>query len=170
MQGAARALSTAAVVIHALAVLVAGAWIGARSRWRGRLLVNAAIVFAFAITWLAARTTPSPSAVEAMLRATLPAAIGSPPPYLVGSVAAFLLPCSIFLAAIALLDRSAPASVVASLSLALLSQGAFDVPLHALLVTASAEWAMLAMTEPAYLRFGVQQPMSGAARSPAPMT
>lgn len=155
MHGAARIFATAAVLAHALSVLVAGAWLGTRSRWRGRILANVAILCAFVVTWLAARTTDAPSALEAILRATVPASIGSPAPLLVGSVAAFLLPWSVLLAAIALLERSESRTVTAALALAVLSQGAFDVPLHALLVTASAQWAMLAMTPPAYLRGGV---------------
>jgi len=43
--------------------------------------------------------------------------------------------------------QPAQPAVVATLALALLSHGAFDVPLHALLVTAAAQWAMLAMAD-----------------------
>lgn len=142
----ARGFASAAVALHALAALVAAAWIGTRSRWRGRVLANAAIFIALGATWLASRTTDSPSAIEAVLRASLPAAAGiAPPHHLLGSIAAFLVPASILLAAAAVLQPAQPA-LVAPLALALLSHGAFDVPLHALLVTASAQWAMLATT------------------------
>jgi hypothetical protein len=143
----ARGLATAAVGLQAVATLLAAAWIGTRSKWRGRILANLAILVAFGITWLAARTTDSASTIESILRTALPAAAGMPPPYLLQSIAAFLVPASILLAGAALLQpRQSPAIVVA-LALALLSNGAFDVPLHALLITTSAEWAMLAMAD-----------------------
>ncbi|MBX3207444.1 MAG: hypothetical protein KF764_20520 [Labilithrix sp.] len=143
----ARGFATAAISLQAIASLLAAAWIGTRSKWRGRVLANLAIVLAFGITWLAARASDSPSSVEAVLRATLPGAAGLPSPYLLGSIGAFLVPASLLLATVALLQRAEAPAVVASLALALLSHGAFDVPLHALLVTASAQWAMLAMTD-----------------------
>ncbi|MBX3217711.1 MAG: hypothetical protein KF850_37240 [Labilithrix sp.] len=153
----ARGFTTAAVGLQAVAALLAAAWIGTRSKVRGRVLANLAIVLAFGITWLAARSSDSPSSLEAILRATLPSAAGLPSPYLLGSIGAFLVPASLLLACVALLQPAESPAVVASLALALLSHGAFDVPLHALLVTASAQWAMLAMSDQ---RFGVQQPMS----------
>lgn len=144
----ARGFSTAAVTLQAIAVLLAAAWIGTRSKWRGRLLSNLSILIAFGITWLAARASDQASSIEAILRATLPhASAGLPSPYVLGSIGAFLVPASILLAGVALLQRSQSSAVLASLALALLSHGAFDVPLHALLVTASAQWAMLAMTD-----------------------
>jgi hypothetical protein len=143
----ARGFATAAVALQAIGALFAAAWIGTRSKWRGRILANVAILLAFAITWLAARASDSPSTLEALLHASLPSAAGLPPPYLLGSIAAFLVPASILLASVALVQPAQPAAVVASLALVLLSNGAFDVPLQALLVTASAQWAMLAMTD-----------------------
>lgn len=143
----ARGLATVAVALQAIAALLAAAWIGTRSRWRGRILANLAILVALGITWLAARTTESTSTLEAILRTSLPAAGGMPPPYVLQAIGAFLVPASILLAAAALLQpRQSPALVV-PLALALLSHGAFDIPLHALLITASAEWAMLAMAD-----------------------
>lgn len=143
----ARGLATAAVTIQGAAMLLAAAWIGTRSRWRGRILANGAIIAAFAITWVAGRSSDAPSAVEAVLRTSLPAAAGLPAPYLLGSIAAFLVPASILLAAVALVQPAHSPSVVAALALALLSHGAFDVPLQALLATASAGWALLAMSD-----------------------
>ncbi len=142
----ARGFATAATALQALAVLVATAWVGTRSKWRGRILANVAILGAFGITWLAARSSPSPSAIEAVLRTSLPAAAGVPTPYLLQSIAAFLVPASILLAGAALLQPSRSA-VTCALAFALLSHGAYDVPLHALLVTTSAQWAMLAMAD-----------------------
>jgi len=164
MQELARALATAAVGLHAVAVLLSAAWIGTRSKWRGRILANLAVVLAFGLTWLGARGSDEPSTFEAILRASLPLAAGLPAPFLLGSIAAFLVPASILLAAAALVQPGASAKIAAPLALALLSGAAFDVPLQALLVTVSAQWLMLAMTEatPARQRFGVQQPMSAA--------
>lgn len=143
----ARGFSTVAVALQAIALLLAAAWIGTRSKWRGRLLSNLAILLAFGITWLAARASDEASSIEAILRATLPHAAGLPAPYALGSIGAFLVPASILLAGVALLQRSQSPAVVAPLALALLSHGAFDVPLHALLVITSAQWAMLATTD-----------------------
>src|SRR5690606_32580144 len=95
---AARAFSTAAVVGEGFAVLLAAAWIGTRSRFRGRLLANVAILAAFGVTWLASRSSDSMGTVELILRQTLPAQIGFPSPFALGAIAAFLLPASIFLA------------------------------------------------------------------------
>lgn len=139
----AHVIATIAVVLEGFATLVAAAWIGTRSRWRGRFLANLAILAAFAITWLAAKNSVEPGVIEIMLRSTLPTAGGVAGPYL-GSIAAFLVPAGVLLACVAL-ALGEPAAVVAPLVLALLSNGAFDVPLQALLVAAAAQWAMLAV-------------------------
>jgi len=164
----ARGFSTAAVALQAIAALLAAAWIGTRAtvsdaqaraatrgasamsplaRWRGRILANAAILLAFVITWLGARNSDSPSTFEAILRTSLPAAVGLPAPFLLESISAFLVPASILLACAALLQPKQSPAVVAPLALALLSNGAFDIPIHALLITTAAQWAMLGMNE-----------------------
>jgi len=144
----ARGLSTAAVAIQALATLLAAAWLGTRSKWRGRMLANGAIVLAFVITYLAARETEAPpSTVEAVLRGSLAQAAGVPSPYALASIAAFLVPASILLGGVALLQRGQPAAVVSALALVLVSQGAFDVPLQALAAVAATQWALLAMVD-----------------------
>jgi hypothetical protein len=142
-----RAFSTFAVVLQALATLLIAAWLGTRSKLRGRILANGAIVLAFLFTWLANRNGDSPSTIEAILRSSLMSAAGVPSPFLVGSIAEFLVPASILLAAAMVAERSQPRAIVTALALALLSNGAFDVPLQALLVTTAAQWAMLAQTE-----------------------
>jgi len=145
---AGRTVATLTVAIQAFATLLAAAWLGTRSRWRGRMLANAAIVVAFAITYLAARDGgDTPSALEAVLRGSLSQASGLPVPYALGSIAAFLVPATILLALVAIVQRAQPLAVLAAIGLALLSQGAFDVPLHALAITAASQWAMLAMTD-----------------------
>ena len=148
LYNAGRGLATAAVVVQALAALLAAAWLGTRSRVRGRFLANGAIVLAFAITYLAARDSgDTPSALEAVLRGSLSQAAGVPLPYGLSSIAAFLVPATILLALVAVVQRAHPPAVLAALALALLSSGAFDVPLHALALTAAAQWAMLAMAD-----------------------
>ena len=158
----ARAFSTGAVALQAFAALLAAAWVGTRSKWRGRILANVAVLVAFGLTWLAARNGPDPTTFEAILRSSLPHAIAVPEPFLLGPIGAFLVPATILLAGVALLQPRQPPPIVAALALALLSGGSFDVPLHALLATASAQWILLAMSdarEPGQ-RLGVQQPTS----------
>lgn len=145
----ARALSTAAVVLQALATLLAATWIGTRSRWRGRALANGAILFAFFITYLAARETEAPpGAIEAVLRGSLSQATAVPAPYVPLGIAAFFLPASLILAGVTLLQRPQPMAILAATSLALISLGQLDVPLQSLAVTAAAHWGLLAMADP----------------------
>ncbi len=97
-----------------------------------------------------------------MLRTSLPyAASITPQPYFLGSIAAFLVPATIFLAGVVLALREESPLVVTPLALALLSNGIFDVPMHAMLATAGAQWALLALSQPQRpQRSGVQQPIS----------
>lgn len=143
-----RALGVFAVVVQALAALVAAAWLGTRDRWRGRILANLAIILAFVVTYLAARETDgAPLAPFAVLRTSLGHAAGASLPWGIGAIAQFLVPASILLAADSLIQRAQPKAVVVSLALALLSHGAFDVPLQSLAVIASAQWVLLAMAD-----------------------
>lgn len=144
MLDVARGVATVGVMFHVLGALLAAAWIGTRSKWRGRILANGAILVAFGLTWLAARTDSEPTAFEAVLRTTLPGALGLPAPFFFGATSAFLLPASILLAAVALLQRAQPVAIAAALALTLLSGGALDVPIQALLVTAGAQWLLFA--------------------------
>jgi hypothetical protein len=142
-----RGLATVAIAVQALAALLAAAWLDTRSRVRGRLLANAAVIVAFGITYLAARDGgDTPSELEAVLRGSLSQAAGFPVPYGLASIAAFLVPATILLALVSVAQKAQPA-VVAALGLALLSHGAFDVPIQALAVTAAAQWLMLAMVD-----------------------
>jgi hypothetical protein len=144
-----RGLATFAVVVQMLATLLAAAWLGTRSRWRGRVLANGAIVLAFVITYFAARVgSDTPSTLEAVLHGSLSQAAGVRLPYEgLTRIAEFLVPATILLSLVAVVQRAVPPAVLAALALGLLSQGAFDVPLHALAVTAAAQWAMLAMVD-----------------------
>lgn len=153
-----RVVGAFAVVLHALAVLVAATWVGTRDRaqggasagrgWRGRVLANAAIILGFVVTYLAARETEgAPLATFAVLRTALAHAPGASLPWGIGAIAQFLVPASVLLAVAALVSGARTKAVVVSLSLALLSSGAFDVPLQSLAIVASAEWALLAMAD-----------------------
>ncbi|MDB4946876.1 MAG: hypothetical protein JWP97_6410 [Labilithrix sp.] len=146
----ARALATIAVIVQALATLAAAAWLGTRSAVRGRLLANGAIVVAFALTYLAAHDPgdATPSTVQAVLHASLAQAPNLPLAVQLASIAAFLVPATILLALVAVVQRASTPAVLGVLALALLSQGATDVPLQALCIAAAAVWGILAMADP----------------------
>ncbi len=168
---AGRGVATLTIAIQAFATLLAAAWLGTRSRWRGRMLANAAIVVAFAITYLAARESgDTPSTVEAVLHGSLSQSSGLPVPYALTSIAAFLVPATILLALVALVQRAQPLAVLAAIGLALLSHGAFDVPLQALAIAAASQWAMLAMVDDRSLWTAMvqQRVQQGTATAPRP--
>lgn len=150
-----RGLVTGAVVLEGIAVLVAAAWIGIAGGLRGRLLANLALLAGVVVTWLAARGGgPAASSLELMLRGAVLPLVSMPALYALTPVAAFLVSASLLLALAALAVRAARTSsgsftalVPASFALALLSRGAFDVPLQALAAIAGALWAVLAMDE-----------------------
>lgn len=142
-------LAGAAVVAFALATLLAAAWIGTRSPWRGRLLANVAIGLALALTYLAARETNGErSAFEAILRASLLHATAGALPSTLITIAAFLQPASILLALVVLLQKAPPPAVKAVFAFALLSGGGFDVPLQAMAIAAASVWLLLATANP----------------------
>lgn len=143
----AQVIATFGVLLHAGATLLAGAWLGSRAGWRARVLANAAIVLAFAATWLAGRKSDSASMLELVLRNALGSAVGVPSPFGVGPVAVFLLPACVLLAAVALIERARGPVLLASLALALLAHGSYDVPLQALSAIVAATWTMLASTD-----------------------
>ncbi len=153
MYNVAIVVAALAVVIHALAAVLAAAWLGTRSLWRGRVLANVGLVLAFAVTYFAARETDGATAstsIESVLRASMTSlgqSGGLALPYGISSIAMFLTPASIALATVALVQRAQPPAVLVPLALALLSHGSVDVPLQALAVAASAQWAMLALAD-----------------------
>lgn len=145
---AGRAFATCAVIAQVLSRVLAAAWLGTRSPWRGRALANGAVILAFAITYFALRDTGEPpSTTAAVLRGSLSQISGVPLPSSLASIAAFLVPATILLTLVAVVQRTQPPAVLAALGLTLLSSGSLDVPLHALAVTAAAQWAMLAMVD-----------------------
>jgi hypothetical protein len=140
-----------AVVAQGAALLFAAAWLATRSLWRGRVLANAAVIASFALTYLAVRGGGGgpESEVLAALRNALAqtASAALPLPYGFATIAAFLMPASVLLAVVALVQRPQPATLLVPLALALVSNGTFDVPLQALAAVAATAWLMLGMTD-----------------------
>lgn len=148
MYQAGRWCGTGAVVTHMLGTLIAAAWLATRSRFRGRLLANVAVILAFAITYIAARETEAPETEAlAILRTSLIQAASNSLSFGMSAIAAFLLPVSLLLAIVALLQTKQPVALTVAFALALISQGAFDVPMQALAITAAAQWTLLAMVD-----------------------
>lgn len=143
----ARGIATAAVSFQAAGAMIAAAWIGTRSPWRGRVLANAAVIGAFVITFWASRADTSVTSAQGVLRATLSNAAGVPLPFGLAPIASFLAPASVLLAAASIAQRSSQPAALAVAALALLSHGAFDVPLQALAAIAASQWAVLAMAD-----------------------
>ncbi|MCA9588489.1 MAG: hypothetical protein KC657_24400 [Myxococcales bacterium] len=162
MYDGARAVATAAVTFQAAAAMLAAAWIGTRSPWRGRVLANVAVIGAFAITYWAARADAHQSSAQGVLRATLSNAAGVPLPFVLAPIASFLAPASALLAASALAQRVTQPATLAAVALALLSNGSYDVPLQALAAIAASQWAVLAMAD----RHGMWASLSAGRRAP----
>lgn len=143
-----RTLGAVSVVVQVMALLLASIWLSSRSLLRGRILANLALVTAFALTWLAARENEgAPLPLVAMLRSSLVQAASTTPIPGIATVAAFLVPASLLLAAVALVQKIVPKAILVALSLALVSAGSLDVPLQALAATAASQWLLLAMAD-----------------------
>ncbi len=136
-----RLIGIAGVVIRTVGVVLAATWLATRSRWRDRLLVNAAFLLAFATTYVVVHDENAPSvAAIATLRGSL---LRSPELALAfdgAPVAVFLVLVTVLLAIVAVFQKT---TVSRALSFVLLSGAAFDVPLHALAITAAAQWLLL---------------------------
>jgi hypothetical protein len=81
---------------------------------------------------------------ESIAHSALADAAGVPPPFRVDAFATFLVAASLFLALVAAAQTRQVTAVVAAMTLALVSRGAFDVPLRALCAVTSAQWLALA--------------------------
>jgi hypothetical protein len=143
-----RGLATAAVLFEASGQLVAVMWIWTRSRIAGQLGVAAALVATVAIV-LGVRSGMHSGAApwESVLHTALADAAGVPSPYAFEPLAVFLVPASLLLALVAASQPKQVAAVVATISLALVSRGAFDAPLRALCAVVAAQWAALACVD-----------------------
>lgn len=147
-------VSSAAVVVEALGLMAAAAWLGTRGRWAGQLVSALALAAAFGVVWAAAHgATAGAPAWQLMLHASLAnAAPGIPPPWALGTVAAFLSVVSVTLAFGVALQPGVPGFVAGTLALALLARGAFDVPLRALAVCTAATWVLVTMSDERAMR------------------
>jgi hypothetical protein len=143
-----RGLATAAVLFEASGQLVAVMWIWTRSRVAGQLGVAAALVATVAIV-LGVRSGMHSGAApwQSVLHTALADAAGVPSPYAFEPLAVFLVPASLLLALVAAAQPNQVAAVVATISLALVSRGAFDAPLRALCAVVAAQWAALACAD-----------------------
>lgn len=149
LYNASRALSTAGFVLEGLAQIIGAAWLGARGRWAGRILSNLAVAGAFVLTWGAARGMyPGAALWQSVLHSALADAPGVPAPYAISAVATFLVCSAILLALVAAVQPGQVVAVVAALSFALVSRGAFDAPLRALAISVAGHWLLLARADP----------------------
>jgi hypothetical protein len=139
-----RGLATAGVLLEGAAQLVAVMWLWARSKLAGQVGATLALVGALLLTLGVAKGVHSTAAPwQAMLHTALADAPGIPPPFWLGTFATFLVPASLLLALVTAGQPGQVAAVVATVSLALVSRGAFDAPLRALCAVAAAQWAAL---------------------------
>jgi hypothetical protein len=140
-----RGLATAGVLLDASGQLVAVTWLGTRSRGAGQLGSTAALVGAFALTWGVARGVHSGAALwQAVAHTALGDAAGIPQPYGLDALATFLVPASLLVALAIAAQPRQEAVLLAVMTTALVSRGAFDAPLRALCAVAAAQWAALA--------------------------
>ena len=146
--GIGRLLATLGVLLEVSAQMIAVIWLGTRSRSAGQLGSMAALIVAFVVTWGVARGMHSaPAGWQAVLRTALEDAPGVPAPYGLDAVATFLVPASLLLALASAAQPKQVVVVVATMSLALVSRGAFDAPLRAMCVVAAAQWVALACAD-----------------------
>lgn len=139
-----RGLATGGVVLEGCAQLLAVMWLWARSKLAGQLGATAALAGALVIIWGVDQGLHSGAAPwQAVMHTALADAAGIPPPFRIGSFAIFLVPASLLLALVTACQPGQVAVLVATLSLALVSRGAFDAPLRALCAVAAAQWAAL---------------------------
>lgn len=147
----ARVAATVGLLFAAAAQVIAVAWVG---RPRGRGLISSrlgsvaaalAIAFALAATWAAMRGGREDAPLLDVVLHTAFDRATTPPPYLAGAgLTLFVGVSSLALAAAALVAIPAAPSSAACLALALVSAGAFDVPLRALAAVAAGCYLVLA--------------------------
>lgn len=157
-------LSTASVIIHALALLVTLAWLGSRKRKTISIGTMFALATAMFVTWAAA-SGAKPNAYGWMVFAArfqdqLIALPLSALPRVVDGFVAVLGP---IVAAAALMNRGQMATVVGSVALALTAGTVVDVPGHALIMALAALSTALA----AHDEQGMWEALMGKRLSPS---
>jgi hypothetical protein len=119
-------------------------WLWARSKLTGQLGATVALVVAAWLTYGVGQGVHSSAAPwQAILHTALADAPGIPPPFGIAPFATLLVPASLLLALVTAAQPGQVAAVVACVSLALVSRGAYDAPLRALCAVAAAQWAAL---------------------------
>jgi hypothetical protein len=147
--GYSRVLATVGVGLEAAGQLVAVLWLSTRGRWSGQLGLTAALAGAVGLTWGVAQGVHSGAQLwQATVHSALADAAGMPPPYRGAAFAVFLATSSLFLALVVASQPRQVAAVVAPMALALVSRGAFDVPMRALCAVVAALWIALACVDP----------------------
>jgi hypothetical protein len=143
-----RALSTAGVMLEAAGQLVAVLWLSSRGRWAGQLGLTFALVLAVALTWGAAQGVHSGAAFwQSFAHSALAGAAGEQTPYRLAAFSVFLVSSSLLLALVVALQPNQVVAVTASMTLALVSRGAFDAPLRALCAATAAQWLAIAQID-----------------------
>jgi len=146
--GISRGLATAGVLLETAGQLTAFTWLATRSRSFGQLGSLAALAGAVGVTLSVPGGVHSGAALwQAVLHTALADAPGIPPTYRLDALATFLVSCSLFLALAVVAQPRQVAAITATMALALVSRGAFDVPLRALCAAVAAQWAVLARVD-----------------------
>jgi len=128
--------------------LVVTTWVASRSPWRGRFLAHLGTGLSLVLAYVLVRThiDETESGIIGMLRATL----GSdmlPKSFALAPLDVFLAPASLWLAVVAASQPRAYAPVPAALALLVASRLRADVPLSALMLSAAALLALMAVRQ-----------------------
>ncbi len=143
-----RWLSSAGVMLEAAGQLVAVLWLSSRGRWAGQLGLTIALALAVALTWGAAQGVHSGAAFwQSLAHSALSGAAGVQTPARLAAFAVFLVASSLLLAFVAASQPNQVVAVIAAMTLALVSRGAFDAPLRALSAVVAAQWVALACVD-----------------------
>jgi hypothetical protein len=145
-----RGLATSGILFEAAGQLLAVLWLSTRGRGGGigQLGAFLALGGALLVTWGVARGVHADAALwQAIVHTALADAPGLPPPYGLDALATFLVPASLLLALAAAVHPRQVVGVLVTLSLALVSRGAFDAPLRALCAVVAAYWVVLARAD-----------------------
>jgi hypothetical protein len=139
------ALSSASLVLHAGALVVALVWLATRRRTLVPPATMAALFAAVLLTWAASKGA-RPNATEGWIFAwrSLEALLPSPSPGLPSSLALFLAVLSPCLALAALSTRRQVPSVIGALTLVLLAGVLVDAPVQAMILTLAGLSTVLA--------------------------
>lgn len=143
----ARGLVTGAVVVEGAAQSLSGTWLAIKGKPRGLFLAAGAIVAAFALAWVAHRSTGQIGTAGAVLKSSIVDAQQPPTPFGLAPVQAFLLPVGITLAIAASFSSKDARPIAAIVALAVGSRARYDVPICALMATAAGLCALLAAAD-----------------------